>query len=94
MTKQFNILVEIKPTAIDDFVDWQANFNTAIGRAPGLISLEFLLLAKPQNKWMIVQCFLDSESFAAWRLTSEYQSLITRLKTLVLNLDLIETEGD
>lgn len=49
MTKQFNILVEIKPTAIDDFVDWQANFNTAIGHAPGLISLENWLQSPERN---------------------------------------------
>ncbi|MBA3238993.1 MAG: hypothetical protein H0T62_11690 [Parachlamydiaceae bacterium] len=94
MTKQFNILVEIKPTAKDDFVGWQADFNMAIGRAPGLISLEFLLLAKQLNKWMIVQCFLNSESIAAWRLSSEYHSLIVKLKTFVLNQNLKEIEGD
>src|SRR6202022_3511478 len=94
MTKQFNILVEIKPTCIDDFVDWQADFNSKICHIPGFTSLEFLLLSKQQKRWSIVKCFYYLESFTAWHCTKEYQQLIDKLKTLVLNENVIEVEGD
>jgi antibiotic biosynthesis monooxygenase (ABM) superfamily enzyme len=62
-------------------VEWQAELNAVITNFPGFISLAFVSSDQKQNEWVITQRFISSESSQSWLKSTQYQTLIKKLKT-------------
>lgn len=74
-----NLEVEIFPNAKHDFIDWQTDFNAAVVKSPGFVSLEFSMAP---HGWLIAQRFADPEALKKWQTSPEYLELIEKLKPL------------
>lgn len=85
----FNLEVEVLPEKSSAFIDWQADFNAAIVKASGFISLEFF---SAPTGWMIIQRFATPHALKKWHTSTEYLKLIATLKSLAARLD--EKEPD
>lgn len=81
----------VLPKATQEFIDWQALFNSEIVRAPGLMSLEFLSPETEKNEWKITQRFSTLQEAEKWKKSRGYCQLMEVLQSYVEKKGIEET---
>ncbi len=77
--------VWIKPEALIQFADWQAELNAAIAVHPGFVSLEILSPSPEKPEWSIIQRFQSHADVESWCQSETRKRLMEALNAYTLS---------